>query len=375
MSWAEHHTESERLASEAEVVARTKGATAAEDLYRRAAEAEERALNALDVRKRRTLGITAVSATALFYKAHEHARAQRLAYTWLATDDLPAFACDQLQEILSNLWSRQEQERAGLRFLAGDVLVSVKGGSVVRGGAPLDLIVSKVKEVQALFFRTIEMLLEHPLRRRGDPSADIQGYCRPWLFQAPPGSYQFAVRVQEPPQGELFAAQRPKIEQVATTFLDIVRASATEPETLATLVPDAGYRDVFLKLARNLAPTGKSFERIDIRDAARPEARPVTMVSDTRDAVNQAIRRARPPKPAVPTGSVERRVSGVLRAVHLDQDWLEVALDERGGVPITVHDAGEALDDVIGPMVNRRVLVEVVQTGERFVFRDIQPEE
>jgi hypothetical protein len=219
------------------------------------------------------------------------------------------------------------------------------------------------------------MLLDQPLRRRGDPSADVQAYCRPWLFQAPPGSYQFAVRVQEPPQRELFAAQRPRIEQVATTFLEIVRASATDPEALSTVVPDAGYRDVFLKLARNLAPTGKSYERIDIRDAARPEARAVTMVSDTRDAVNQAIRKARPPKPASPTGSVERRLSGVLRAVHLDQDWLEIALDERAGGHVTVRDAGEALDDVIGPMVNRRVLVDVVQTADRFVFRDIQSEE
>ncbi|MCC7054226.1 MAG: hypothetical protein IT355_13250 [Gemmatimonadaceae bacterium] len=375
MTWASHHSESERLASEAEVVARARGAAAAEDLYRRAAEAEERALNDLDVHKQRTLGITAVSATALFYKAHEYARAQHLAHTWLATRYLPAFACDQLQDILINLWSREEQERVGLHFLEGDVLVSVKGGMIVRGGAPLDLIVSKVKEVQAFFFRTIEMLLDQPLRRRGDPSQEVQGYCRPWLFQAPPGSYQFAVRVQEPPQGDLFAAQRPKIEQVATTFLEIVRASAIDPESLSTVVPDAGYRDVFLKLARNLAPTGKSYEQIDIRDAARPDARTVTMVSNTRDAVNQAIRKARPPRPTSPAGAVERRLAGVLRAVHLDQDWLEIALDERGGSHVRVHEAGEALDDVIGPMVNRRVLMDVVQTGERFSFRDIQAEE
>jgi hypothetical protein len=375
MTWAEHHTQSERLASEAEVVARAHGPAAAEELYLQAAEAEERALGDLDPQKQRTLGITAVSATALFFKARAYARAQRIAYSWLASEHLPVFAVEQLRDLLSSIWSQQEQEAAGLRFLAGDVLVSVKGGSVVRGGAPLDLIVGKVKEVQAFFFRTVEMLLGQPVRRRGEPSLDIQDYCRPWLFQAPPGSYQFAVRVQEPAQGDLFAEHRPKIEHVATTFLEIVRASTTNPEALGEVVSDEGYREVFLKLARNLAPTGKSYERLDIRDAARPDARPVTMIPDTRDAVNKAIRKARPARVPGSSAAVERRLTGVLRAVHLDQDWLEIALDERGGEHVRVRDAGEALDDVIGPMMNRRVVVDVIQTADRFAFRDIQTED
>ena len=71
MSWAIHHSQSEELASQAEVTLKKGDRESARDLYRRAAEAEERALEALDPSKTRTLGITVVSATSLWCKAEE----------------------------------------------------------------------------------------------------------------------------------------------------------------------------------------------------------------------------------------------------------------------------------------------------------------
>jgi hypothetical protein len=203
----------------------------------------------------------------------------------------------------------------------------------------------------------------------------VQSIFRPWLFQAPAGSYQFAVRVQEPEQTELFVDAKPQVEQVASTFLEIVRASATDPEqALVEIVPDADYRETFLKLTRNLAPTGKIFERLDIRDASRPGTRPISLVPATRDIVNQAIRRQRQPERAQPAGT-EQRLTGILRAVHLDQDWLEIAIEWPDGPHITIREVGETVDDVIGPMVNRRVIVDVYVTGGRYLLRDIQPKE
>jgi hypothetical protein len=81
MTWADHHTQSERLAAEAELTARRGGTQQAIILYRLAAEAEARALADLDPMKTRTLGITAVSAVALWYKAHDYLQAERLAHT------------------------------------------------------------------------------------------------------------------------------------------------------------------------------------------------------------------------------------------------------------------------------------------------------
>ncbi|MGA2260739.1 MAG: hypothetical protein ABSH28_04800 [Acidobacteriota bacterium] len=96
MTWTEHHSKSERLVGEAEAAARRGESTEAVTLYRQAAEAELTALSDLDPTKVRTLGITAVSAVALLYKAHLYLQAQRIAHSWLSTDKLPSFAVDQL---------------------------------------------------------------------------------------------------------------------------------------------------------------------------------------------------------------------------------------------------------------------------------------
>jgi hypothetical protein len=229
MSWSTHHTNSERLATAAEVALRGGERARAVELYTEAARAEQAALNDLDKSKLRTVGITAVSAIALFYKAGQYDAASQLAYQTLSSVNLPGFAVQQLQELLTLVWSRQETNSPTTRFIEGDVLVSVKGGEIVRGGAPLNLIVRKVEEVQAFFYRTVELLLGQPLRRRGEPSREIQEYFRPWLFQAPAGSYQFAVRVQEPAQADLFPEGRPKIAQVATKFLEILQATTADP--------------------------------------------------------------------------------------------------------------------------------------------------
>ena len=375
MSWDEHHSASERLATEAERAARSGDRAAAEELYRRAAEAEAAALDDVGREKSRTRGVTAVSAVALWYKAHDLPRAEQLAHRCLASGDLPGFAQSQIRELLSLIWTTQSAEATGVRFVPGDVLVSVKGGDVVYGGAPLDLIVKKVEGVQAALLRTVEMLLGREFRRRGGPPTDIQSMFKPWLFQAPAGSYQFAVRVQEPAQMELWESDRPKIDQITGTFLQILHASATDPDAqMEALVPDKQYRDAFLNLSRNLAPTGRSFERLDIRDAGAPAVVVASFEVETRQGLNAAIRRSRPTKVESPTDSTEA-IRGTLRALHLDKDWLEVATMDNPPQHLKIEEAGDVLDDVVGPMVNRLVNVSVIRRGKKLVYQDIELEE
>jgi hypothetical protein len=374
MTWVAHHEESERLAAEAELARRRGDEQRAVELYHQAAEAEVRALFDLDPNKARTLGITVVSAVALWYRAKQYYLARKLAHHWLATDQLPPFAQDELQTLLQMIWSTTAQEAAGVEFVEGDVLVSVRGGKVVFGGAPLNLVVRKVEEVQALFYRTIEMLLGVPHRKRGAPSAEVQSIFQPWLFQAPAGSYQFAVRVQKPEQIDFFPEASPKVARVVETCLSIVRASVEDPEgVLKELVPDPEYQVTFLKLARNLAPTGESFGQIEFRDPTQLVPEPVALVPEARKYLNQAIR-ARTPRPSRDQVGQAEELKGVLRGVHLDEDWLDVALLQPNGQHLKVVEIGDVLDDVIGPMVNHRVLVDVVidQRG-RYIFRDIQP--
>jgi acyl carrier protein phosphodiesterase len=70
-------------------------------------------------------------------------------------------------------------------------------------------------------------------------------------------------------------------------------------------------------------------------------------------------------------------LTGILRGLQLDKDWIEVSIN---GENIKIYDAKEEIDDVIGRMVNRRIVVEVLDKSEkaadkRYTLLDIQLEE
>jgi hypothetical protein len=68
----------------------------------------------------------------------------------------------------------------------------------------------------------------------------------------------------------------------------------------------------------------------------------------------------------------------VLRGVQLDKDWLDVTSTEvQPGIDphTTVLEISEVLDDVIGPMVNKRVVVTALRRANKYFYRDIELQE
>jgi hypothetical protein len=372
MSWIKYHSKSEKYASQAALAARKNNIEQAADLYRKAAQLETDALNSLEPNKIRTIGITAVSAASLWFKANELNRAQEIAFKNLALGNLPPFAYDQLKNILQTIWNDQTIIESGLEFSKGEVLISVSGGEIVSGGAPLELIVDKVDQVGKLFYRTIEMLLNRPLRIRGGPSPEIKDQFRPWLFQTVSGSYQFTVRVQKPKQLSLLDDMTTQVDDITRTFLNVVRLSVEDPEVgLKNIVPDEGYRETFLKLTRNLAPSGKVFEHMELKSPALKEIPSIHLKPISRDLINETLR-----KPKDESGKTEeneiKQLRGILRALHLDHDWLEIDVTE-GEKNLRIDKAGDVIDDIIGPMVNHPVIIEVIQQLDgKYFFVDIQ---
>lgn len=377
MTWAEHHDRSEDFASQAELHMLQGQQDDAVRFYSLAADAEVRALHDLDAGKTRTLGVTAVSAVALLFRARRYAEAEELAYRWLSqSNQLPRFAYSELQSLLQLTWGARAQEDAGVSFIPGDVLVSVSGGRVVFGGAPLDLVIRKVEEVRAMFYRTAELLLGVPHRKRGLPSQDVQSVFQPWLFQAPRGSYQFAVRVQSPPQMEMFPEAELHVGNLVSTFLSLIRTSVEDPDgAFQQLVPNPDYQTTFLKLTRNLAPTGESFEQIQFRDAGRISSEPVALAQPARGHLNEALR-ARKRSVAPEDEGAVHQIRGVLRGVHLDKDWLEVVVVEPTEETVRIVGLDDVVDDIIGPMVNNEVIVTAtVDAKGRLQYEDVEPVE
>ena len=66
-----------------------------------------------------------------------------------------------------------------------------------------------------------------------------------------------------------------------------------------------------------------------------------------------------------------------MRGLQLDSDWIEVSINGKNE---KILDAKEDIDDLIGPMVNRRVVVDVIEKINRsqekvYLYQDIQLEE
>jgi hypothetical protein len=145
---------------------------------------------------------------------------------------------------------------------------------------------------------------------------------------------------------------------------------------LRSVVPDPEYRGAFVNLTRNLAPSGKTFERLEIRDASTPSEAQVSLVADTRQGLNAALRKMRPRDQD--DLDKQEQITGILRALHLDKDWLEITTTENQqdvDSHVRVSEISEVLDDVVGPMVNKLVVVTVVRRGTKYLYRDIEPKE
>lgn len=373
-----NHTESSNYAGLAEIALKDNEPQKAVELYRLAAEKEVDALKFLDSNKVRTLGVTVVSAVSLYYKANEFNKAEYLSHQYLANGNLPSFAVDQLKDLLQTIWNERILQNYEIEFTKGEVLVSVSGGEVVTGGAPLDLVSGKVNEISRYFYRTIEMLLHKPLRKRGNPDNEIMQQCRPWLFQAPAGSYQFAVRVQKPLQQNLFEDEMPQIDEVTNKFIEIINATSQgNQEELERVVPDEEYRETFLKMTRNLAPTGKSFGKLEIKPTGESDLESVVLVPDSREIINEVIRIPKNDSKKFEEKEEKVRLIGVLRGLHLDKDWIEVTVNKNDKEEhIKISKTGEVVDDIIGSMVNRRVIVDTLKNSKgSYYFKDIQIDE
>ncbi|MEN6426621.1 MAG: hypothetical protein ABFE13_14775 [Phycisphaerales bacterium] len=126
MTWSERHAESERFAAEAECAVRKGDGELARKLYAKAAQAEVDAMAEIDQSKIRTLGVTIVSAAALWYKAGEFGKAEVVACEGLRSRRLPPFAFDQLMKILEEVHDLEVFKAKRINTSSsGETLVSV----------------------------------------------------------------------------------------------------------------------------------------------------------------------------------------------------------------------------------------------------------
>lgn len=364
MNWTELHKESIDLAFRASQL-RLLNRLDAEGLYRQAADLEREAFFLIPTEKPRTRGIIGLSVASLLFKGTEYEEASTFSLK-LLNEPFPADIVENLQSVLQASWNEKSKKEGETKFLPGQVIISLSGGEIVKGGAPLDLVINKVQNIQSIFIRTIEYLSNAPFRARGPAPAEIRDYCRPWLFYAPPSSYQFAVAVEAPKQSDMF---RESMDPQAITdkFMDIMHATTQDDySSLESTIDNEEYRDSFVRLSRSLAPNGKSYERVRIYSFDNPKE--ICLTSDVKSYANSYIKQLSAPESRSITGSLV----GTLRALDLDKDWIEIEIGSRRE---RITGLEGAVDDIIGPLVNQKVKVAFFKKGSRKKYIDIEEAE
>lgn len=365
------HRAAQALSQQASLARLAGDVAEARALYAEAAELEESALSAVPSDQIRTKGILGVSAVALCYKAARYDEAEALAHRLMADPHLPAFARDELKELLIEVWNEQTLDVSADTAIGSTVEVSLRGSAVGVGEAPLELAWRKFGDVERLLYRVIEWVGRFEFRVTGPPPSKVRESCRVLVSQPVAGSYRFQVRLasaRQQPLPEPFREPAVDPDQVAESFINILRSITAAPSRLEEVVPEPHYRDAFLKLARNMAPDGEQIREVEFRRVGTQPEQTLVLADGVRSGITAAL-----PKPARAEEQLEKRI-GILRALHLDKKWLEILLTDAA--PLRCNIESLLLDDVVGPMVNQVVTVTGYRRRRRgqtqFVLSDIE---
>jgi hypothetical protein len=359
------HQKAQELSARAELARREGRREEARNFYAQAADLELAGLSLLPLDKPRSRGILAVSSAALLFKAGLYDRAESAICELLSGDLDPSYRAE-LRELLQVTWEEQMLAQERMQYSGDEILVALRGGKIGVGTAPADLAVRYLNAVNLLAFRAAELDAGLELRQHGPPAHEIQAALQARVTQPLGGSYRFSIRFVETAQRHLFPEglpiKPPDPKRVSNTVVRVLRAlEHNDPEALKEAVPRAEYRLALVRLARNVVPSGDALSEVEVRTADDTPADAVYLRPDMRRNVSETIKLLSPP-PAEPESSQETIV-GTLRALDLDKSWLQIVPEE--GDVVRIRTGANELDDVIGPMVNRKVSARVHRRGSR----------
>ena len=367
MSWSDLHRQSEEFASRAELVARNGQHGLARDFYRQAADYERQALEEVEPGKRRTWTITAVSAASLYFMAREIDVAEDLAHRLWADEQILPFGKRDLSELLQLIRDYAQRAVALMDVEENYVHAAIRGNRILRGAAPAGVVENAVRNLSLLLTRTAEFTTGLAYRTTSRPPKRIRDSYQPTVLQSAPGSFQFAVTLAGPAQPKLMEIKHPTREEVVQAALQIMSVSAKSPvDELQDVVPDLLYRRAFLSLLRDLSPTGRFHDSLELQP---PNADYTIKLSNvTRERLKIVLDEM---SEATADFEGERQtLTGSLGGVDLINDWIKI--DSAGGIR-TIHGIRSSQSSQFGLLLDSPVIVTATTSREgRLTYLDIE---
>lgn len=350
------HRESEDCVFRAERMARAGDTDGARKLYRTAAEAE------LEVAQIQTAaqprGVLAVSAATCFLQARCWADAMRVSHTFLAQPEaLIPDAAAALESVLDDaLRLRDLHDALGPDALVAPLEIKLDGGRVRRGVCPSSLVQVREEIAEALVYRVADLKAQRAFRKAGRSvtAKELEIYRLP----ARAASYGIRLFLATPPQSTIPGVAVSPAE-IVRALLELAAVAVTDGlEGVSAVVGERQYTNAIVRAFRDLAPDGTAVGTVSFGAPWSPVVqRPVRFTATQRSEFNLALHAAPPDD--------RFDLEGTLKAVSLRRSrYIVVDGDDGGSHRLRIR--GGALDDTIGPKLNRVVRV----SGKRIQEKD-----
>lgn len=349
---------------------------AARQIFGDAAREQEAFVRSLPPERMRTWATFSLSAATLYYRAQEIDRAARIAHAALASESVDAYCADRLEELLSRIRSERVLAELGVTLSERPITVTFRGGSIVEGLAPADRVDTAIHAVLSISRRLAAYRSGLDLSRA--PQPQLTERYRAWISEPAVGSYRIDLYLSGPSQLSFdldTSMPGPDASKVIDDTLTVIaRAVRHDTAPMSEVVDNEAYRSTILRLVRNVVPDGRDVGEVELRLAGDAKEHAVALRPNDRDPVNELIRAERPPRSPA-NGAEVVTIRGTLRAVDLDSRRLR--LDQPDGAKAELKLPEYIADDVLGPLLNRRVAVRVYPNprAARLVVQDIELEE
>ena len=303
------------------------------------------------------------SAASLALECHEVREAERLIGRALSGSP-PDEIAEELRDLLEDVYFHRHLSLRGVVLQPDELQLSLEGNAVGFGIAPTSYLLTRVRDVEALIFRTAERRQGREFREAGRRPKELAEKLE--LYVSVPRAASFAVSLRiGSPQLELPGMSFPR-EVIADLFDCFELLNAGDLQELEQRIPEETYLRNFVGLAEKIAPDGERVRRVGFTATTDQGERHVAL-SPRRERIRGGVIS---PKPTESEPIAE--VQGIL----LEAD----ATSRRQGHIQVIDEDGKAhrfnvprgmMSDIVKPMFEERVIVTARRKGRGFLLESI----
>jgi len=289
------------------------------------------------------------SAASLALECGELREAERLISIALSGQP-PEEIVEELRDLLEQVYFERHLKIRGITLNPNEFQLSMSGQAVGPGITNSSQFVDRVKNVEAMVFRTGERLSGKSFRERGRPEKKQLEEIELYISVPKAASFAVSFRIGSSTQMKLPGMDfGEKIVDEFFECFELFNSRRTEP--LKERIRDLPYYRNFISLARNIAPDGEQIRTIGFTTLRKGTPRSIILTTPRKEvSTGEEI------IPKIESGK-SIQVMGTLLFADARKGKRQIQLIADGGVAYKVHVPEGMMSDIVKPLWEQKVMV------------------